>query len=140
MNNRSIVVFACIAAVIGFGLPIALGILTRSSSDSALVNLSGVLGPYVYLLFVSVSFFLLPSWAWFKSKRRVLALVLLSIGLLFIYFLYSYISDPESTDDPGMVVFGFIMYVPPFTFLVQLMIYIGCKVAARRGSRLDHDM
>jgi len=138
MKNRPIVVLAGVVVVFGFGMPILLGVLTRSSSEPGSLKVSEYSGPLLYLLFVSVCFFLLPLWAWFKSKRGVLAAILMFIGLFFIYLIFSYIRSPDTTEDPGMVVFGMFMYVPAFAFIVQLAVYIACKVVSHLRAKHNH--
>ena len=129
MKIKAIVTLMCVVAVLAFALPILLGMYMGSSSEpestvaSEIHSESHYLSAVLYILFISVCFFLLPLLAWLKGKRRVLAVILALIGIFFGWLIFSYLRNPDTTEDHGMVVFGFIFYVPPFTFFVQLLIY-----------------
>lgn len=80
---------------------------------------------WVYILLCSL---LLPSWALFKRKRKILSLTLAIIPVLFGYLLYSYLYDPKYEDDHGIAVAGLILIVPLLSFLCQLVVYVVCKI------------
>lgn len=88
-----------------------------------------------YLLFVVPCLFILPCWAWFKRKRKILGSALAVLGLWSGYSIYGYFTDPAFASDSGSVVFGFLVLVAPFTFLIQLLIYIAYKIVAHIGSK-----
>jgi len=78
---------------------------------------------FLYFLFLFFCFFFVPCWAWFKRKRKMLAAGLVLIALFFGYLIFGYFRDPGASEDHGMVVLGFLFFIPPFTFLLQLLVY-----------------
>jgi len=122
MNIKSIAALVCIVVVFIFGVPEVLGFLTRPSYGPGIRDHLGIL---LYIFLVLVCFFLLPAWAFFKRKRKVVALILVFIGLFSTYIMYSYFRDPESFGGRGLLAFVVYTYIPPGTFIVQLFVYIG---------------
>jgi len=90
---------------------------------------------FYYVLIVLICSFGLPYRAWINGKRTPLAIFLACIGLFFCDMMYGYFKAPVSTEDHGAVVFGFIFIIPIFSFLLQLMVYIGYKVMKHNSAK-----
>ena len=139
MKNRTIVTLMCVVALIAFGLPILIGLYMGSSSENTpasnplIFTLGNYLSALLFLVFVFVCFAFLPMWAWFKGERKFLALGLACISIFFAWLIVSYLRDPDTTGDHGMVVVGFIFIVPPFAFIVQLVVCGLTKIVSRKG-------
>ena len=79
----------------------------------------------VFLLFLC--FFSIPIWAWFIGKRRVLAVVLVLIGIGLQIAILFYIAGTALSSDHGFE-FIFNLFLSPISvFAVQFIIYIICR-------------
>lgn len=55
--------------------------------------------------------------------------------LTFVSLIISYLRSADAADDHGMVVFGFLVYVPVFTLIIQVVIYLVHKLSCNLKSR-----
>lgn len=81
----------------------------------------------LYIPFLLLCFVILPTWVFFKRKRKALGLVLAFPGVFGVAMIISYFSDsPEN--DAGFVVFGMLFIIPIAFFFIQTAVYFSCKI------------